>query len=58
MLPKGLEDVSCYPVITQLLLDRGYTAQSIDKIMSGNMLRVLQQAEQAAIRLQQAGGGP
>lgn len=58
MLPKGLEDVSCYPVITQLLLDRGYSPQGIDKIMSGNMLRVLRQAEQAAIKLQQTSESP
>ena len=47
-LPKQLEDVSTYPVITQGLLDRGYSEQSIRKILGGNMLRVLQRVEQVA----------
>jgi membrane dipeptidase len=52
MLPKQLEDVSCYPVITQVLLDRGYSESDIHKIMSGNILRVIQQAEQVAAEMQ------
>lgn len=48
MLPKQLHDVSTYPVITQVLLDRGYTAEQIHKIMGGNVLRALRGAEQAA----------
>lgn len=51
-LPVGLEDVSTYPVLTQLLMDRGYTAEDIHKIMSGNMMRVLKAAESVSIRLQ------
>ena len=51
VLPKGLEDVSTYPVITELLLRRGYTAEDIHKIMSGNMMRVLKGCEAAAKRL-------
>jgi N-acyl-D-amino-acid deacylase len=51
-LPAQLEDVSTYPVITQVLLDRGYTEEEIHKIMSGNILRVMRSAEQAARRLQ------
>lgn len=47
-LPKQLEDVSTYPVITQVLLDRGYTEADIHKIMSGNMLRVIREAEKVA----------
>jgi microsomal dipeptidase-like Zn-dependent dipeptidase len=52
MLPKQLEDVSRYPLITQELLNRGYTAEEIHKILGGNALRVLRAAEQAARRLQ------
>ncbi|MEC8475286.1 MAG: dipeptidase [Planctomycetota bacterium] len=44
-LPKQLEDVSTYPVITQALLDRGYTEQDIRKILGGNMIRVLRNVE-------------
>ena len=47
-LPLGLEDVSTYPRITQLLLDRNYSKRDIDKIMSGNMMRVIRQVERVA----------
>lgn len=47
-VPKQLEDVSTYPVITQVLLDRGYSEADIHKIMSGNMLRVMRAAEAIA----------
>jgi membrane dipeptidase len=50
-LPRQLEDVSTYPRITQELLDRGYTPQEIHLIMSGNIRRVLQQAEAVAQQL-------
>ena len=45
MLPKGLEDVSKYPAITELLLRKGYSETDIHKIMSGNMMRVLKACE-------------
>ena len=47
-LPVGLEDVSTYPRITQLLLDRGYCRRDIDKIMSANMMRVIRQVERVS----------
>ena len=47
MLPKGLEDVSKYPAITELLLRKGYSEKDIHKIMSGNMMRVLKACEAA-----------
>ena len=47
-LPMGLEDVSTYPRITQLLLDRGYSRRDIDKIMSANMMRVIRQVERVS----------
>lgn len=47
-LPAQLEDVSCYPFITQELVNRGYSAEEIHKILGGNTLRVLKQAEEAA----------
>ena len=52
-LPVQLEDVSTYPLITQALLDRGYTDQQIKQIMGLNLLRVMREAEQVAGRLQQ-----
>ncbi len=49
--PKQLEDVSKYPVITQVLLDRGYSASQIHQLMSGNVLRVMRRAEAVAKEL-------
>jgi membrane dipeptidase len=46
--PKQLEDVSTYPLITQELLNRGYKPTDIHRIMSGNILRVMQAAEKVA----------
>jgi membrane dipeptidase len=43
-LPIGLKDVSSYPALIQGLLDRGYSEDDIQKILSGNTLRVWQAA--------------
>ena len=45
VLPTQLEDVSCYPYITQGLIDRGYTEEQIRGILGGNMMRVFRGAE-------------
>lgn len=50
-VPKQLEDVSKYPVLTQVLLDRGYKEADIHKIMSGNIMRAMKQAEVESKRL-------
>eukprot|EP01093_Parvamoeba_rugata_P000839 TRINITY_DN11046_c0_g1_i1.p1 TRINITY_DN11046_c0_g1~~TRINITY_DN11046_c0_g1_i1.p1 ORF type:complete len:408 (+),score=121.13 TRINITY_DN11046_c0_g1_i1:238-1461(+) len=47
-LPIGLKDVSSYPNLVQGLMDRGYSDTDIKKILSGNVLRVWQQAEEYA----------
>jgi membrane dipeptidase len=47
-VPKQLEDVSCYPYITQELLNRGRSREEIHKILGGNLLRVFRQVEQVA----------
>ena len=47
-MPKQLEDVASYPVITQALLDRGYNKGQIHKVLGGNALRVLREAERVA----------
>jgi membrane dipeptidase len=47
-VPKQLEDVSCYPYITQELLNRGYAREDVLKVLGGNLLRVLRQAERVA----------
>src|SRR5690606_20885683 len=40
-LPKGLEDVTTYPAITEELHRRGYSETSIKKILGGNVMRVI-----------------
>ena len=45
-LPIGLKDVSSYPNLVQGLMDRDYSDKDIKKILSGNLLRVLKQAEE------------
>ena len=52
---RGLEDVSCYPVLTAELLKRGYADEEIEGILGGNVLRVLEKCEAVAKRLQAAG---
>jgi membrane dipeptidase len=47
-VPKQLEDVSCYPAITQELLNRGHSREEILKVLGGNVLRVLRAAEEVA----------
>jgi membrane dipeptidase len=49
-LPAGIEDVAKYPVITELMLRRGYEEEAIHKVLYGNALRVLKLATQAADR--------
>ncbi|MBN1936694.1 MAG: membrane dipeptidase, partial [Anaerolineae bacterium] len=41
--PVGLEDVGQTPHITAGLLDRGYSAGDVQKILGGNWLRVIRQ---------------
>ncbi len=38
--PEGIDSAADLPKITQALLDRGYNAQDIHKILGGNLLRV------------------
>ena len=47
-LPTQLDDVSCYPFITQALLDRGYSETDIKKVLGENLLRVMKAAEEVA----------
>src|SRR5438270_2144824 len=44
-MPDGLEDCSKLPKITEALLRKGYSEEDIRKILGGNILRVLEQAE-------------
>lgn len=44
-LPVGLKDASQYPGLIKVLLERGYTEAEIEKICSGNVLRVWRETE-------------
>lgn len=48
VLPTQMDDVSCYPLITQGLLDRGYAEADIKKILGENLMRVFRAVERAA----------
>ena len=52
----GLEDVSKYPGLTAELLRRGYKDDEIRKIIGGNILRVMREAEKVSKRLQSERG--
>lgn len=47
-VPLNLEDVSTFPNITQELLNRGYCENDILKILGGNTLRAMREAEKVA----------
>ena len=49
--PVGLEDVSCYPRLTEELLRRGYAETDVYKILGQNALRALRDAGRVADRL-------
>lgn len=43
--PKQLDDVTDYSKITKVLVENGYSEKDIDKILGGNLLRVLKANE-------------
>ena len=51
-VPVGLEDVSCYPRLTEELLNRGHSEADLHKILGGNVLRAFRRAGEVADRLQ------
>jgi membrane dipeptidase len=55
--PEGMEDVSTFPLLIAELVRRGWSDADILKVMGGNMLRALEQAESVARRMQQASQG-
>jgi membrane dipeptidase len=52
--PEGLEDVSGYPTLFAELIRRGCSDEELGKLASGNILRVMREAEAVAARLQEA----
>lgn len=47
-LPVGLDDVSGYPRLTSALAEKGWSAEDLTKLGSGNIARVFRAVEQAA----------
>ena len=47
-MPLGMEDASKLPRITDALLKKGYSEADVQKILGGNILRVMEQVERAA----------
>jgi len=50
--PQGMDSAADLPKITQGLLDRGYSAADIEKILGGNLLRVFRQVEVVSREMQ------
>jgi membrane dipeptidase len=50
-MPIGMEDASQLPKITDALIKKGYSDADIEKILGGNTLRVMEQVEATAARL-------
>ncbi len=49
---EGIDSAADLPKITQALLDRGYSADDIRKILGGNILRVFGEAERVSREMQ------
>ncbi len=56
--PDGIDSAADLPKITQALLDRGYSAEDIHKILGENTLRVFRDVERVSREMRgQAGAG-
>ena len=55
-LPDGLEDVSGYPRLLAALADRGWSDADLAALTSGNILRVLTEAESRAAEISRTRG--
>ena len=52
LAPRGLEDCSKLPDLVRELARRGYSESDLEKILGGNVLRVMRQVEQVSKSLQ------
>jgi membrane dipeptidase len=53
--PTGIDSAADLPKITQALLERGYNADDIKKILGGNLLRVFREVERVSREMQPGG---
>ncbi len=54
IMPRGMEDVSHYSLITEELIRRGYSDQDIEKILGGNLLRVMAEVERVSSEMRRS----
>jgi len=47
-LPRGMEDCSRLPYLTAALLRRGYSENDLEKVLGGNLLRVMEECQRTA----------
>ena len=52
--PQGIDSAADLPKITQALLDRGYSASDIHKILGGNLMRVFRDVERVSREMRAA----
>ena len=50
--PQGMDSAADLPKVTQALLDRGYSADDIKKILGGNLMRVFREVESVSHEMQ------
>ena len=53
--PIGLEDASKFPMLTAELINRGYSDGDIGQILGRNVLRVMREAEEIAVKSKKKG---
>jgi membrane dipeptidase len=56
VLPEGMGDVAAYPSLLEALADRAWSDADLAQLASGNIVRVLRDAEAGARSLQEQRG--
>lgn len=56
--PQGMDSAADLPKITQALLDRGYSADDIKKVLGGNLMRVFREVEGVSHEMQAKAATP
>jgi membrane dipeptidase len=54
--PAGIDSAADLPKITQALVERGYSAQDIHKILGGNLMRVFREVERIGREMRASSG--
>lgn len=50
--PRGMEDVSKFPDLIEMLLEKGVSEKDVIKVAGGNLLRVWREVDRVAEKLQ------